>query len=70
MTEQLLIKHLSGEINKKSLTKLVEQPELYQEFTSEDIEQLKNKIEVNLWFKSLKKKRSNWRKQLPKIFII
>lgn len=70
LTEELLIKHLNGEINKSSLTKLIEQPERYKNFSSEDIQQLKNKIEVSPWFKSLKKKRSNWRKQLPKIFII
>ena len=67
--EVLLQDHLKGEITKQSLTLLIENPNLYQNLSEAEQEELKNKIEVNPWFKSLKKKRSNWRKKLPDLLL-
>jgi CRISPR-associated protein (TIGR03986 family) len=57
-----------GEINKTALNKLIENPKLYENLALEDKAKLKQKIEINDWFRSLKKKRSDWRKKkLPNL---
>ena len=63
--EKLIEDIFEGQINKAALEKLVASPELYRNLSIEDQATLKQKIEINDWFKGLKKKRANWRKKLP-----